>query len=195
MFQHLLIRQIRTWLDVGIDNLRFPLHECVQHSSESFHITRHRTSTVLVTGNRHKTVCSARQINLQPMCPVVNVIYSLVKNIVLIHMEKTAQTGSGRGPFKICVFEESQYGGCHIVQRAILTDTVVDVDCSDAGGYPYSDTIISAHGKCLHCGDKFRKRLRIIALGFLPCNRIIGNLGKSCGFSFSLFLFPYTKPA
>ena len=179
---------------MGVRHLALSLHKSVEDRLQRRHIMRNGTGTVLVACDSHKAVGRSRKVYLQTVCPVVDVIDGLVKDIVCIDFEESTQASAGRGPLKICVFEDSKHGSCHIIQRTVLPDAVVNVNRSDARRNPDADPIPTAHGVDFHGIGEIGEGVRVIGLCLLMGSRFIGNLCQSGGFCPTLHL-PDTKPA
>ena len=178
---------------MAVGHLALALHESVQHRLQSRHIMRDGAWSVLIAGDSHKPVSRSRKIDLQPVCPVVDVIDSLVKDIIRIDLKESPQAAAGRGTLKISVFEDSKHGSGHIVQCAVLPDAMVNVNGPDPGSHPDTDPIIAAHGVGFHGVCEIRKRVRVVCLCFPVGSRLIGNLGQSGRFGAALHL-PGAKP-
>ena len=128
------------------------------------------------------------------MCPVVNVVDRLVKDIIRIDLKESTQAAAGWGTLKIGVFEYSKHGSGHIIQCAVLPDAVVNVNGSNPGSYTDTDPVIAAHSIGLHGVCEIRKSVRIVRLCFLVGPWLIGDLGQPGGLGASLHL-PGAKPA
>ena len=195
MFQHFLIGQIGTRLNVCVHHLALSFHQRIQQSLKCRHIRWDGSFPVLISCHCHETVCRPGNINLQAKGTVVDVVNGFVKIKIRIHMEEPAQAGSGRGPFHISVFEDSKHGSCHIVEAPVLTDAMVNIKSTDAVIYPDTDAVIPAH--CISFNDcvEIREGCGVIALCLSPGCRVIRHLGKPCRPAFSLLHLPHTEPA
>ena len=78
VFDHSVVIQIGAGFYTAPLHPVCPAHKGIQRILQRLVIPGNRTRAIHITRHRHETVCGTRQVNLQTMLPVVDVVHSLV---------------------------------------------------------------------------------------------------------------------
>ena len=192
MGDDLFIGEIGARFDVIVPGLRFPLHEGVQHCGQRGFVQWNGALAEHVPCDCHKAVGGAGEIDFQTEGTVVDVVRGFVVDKFGVSTEEAPQSGTGGGAFKIGGIEDAQDGGGNVIQAAVFPDTVVDVDGTDAVGYPEADSVVTAQRIGAHgCGKRLEGG-RIVGSGHLICAGDIGDLRRLL-LAFALYIPPCTE--
>ena len=101
MCDNALVIQIGCRLDRLIGYAGAALHEGVKQTAERIIVTLHCAGAEHISGYRNKAIGRSRQINLQTVLAVVDVVHGLIVGKVRRELEEAAQSGTGGRAFKI----------------------------------------------------------------------------------------------
>ena len=90
-------------------------HESVKHRLQSFIVAGYAAGTVYITCDCHETVCSAGEIDFQPVLAVVDIIHRLIVSEIWREAEETTQACRAWRTLKICIREKGENRCSYIV--------------------------------------------------------------------------------
>ena len=124
------------------------------------------------------------------MLAVVDIIHGLIIGEIRRQFEETTQTGAGGRSLKVGSAEDAKNECRNIIEAAVLTDTVVDINGTDALGNSVADVVPAADRICFHSGLEVGECVRLVGFSHLPCSRVIRYFGQSAA---ALFQLPDTE--